>query len=274
VTTSFDPDAASAKQRAEIQRAQRHTRHGVDPKSLSQADLRRIPGQPKIAPALSYSTQQYRLTWRGTPMLLQTGTQPGRPRGPRSPITLLSAWNPGGQRFTFTENDAAHRQLWAHVHALNLRSSPVVTQSPDLNWFERGLAIKGLTELETVGLARQFGQPAVVHWSSGQLRMLPTGLRADIEASTLPATLTAASASCPVRDDDSTTERCCSRGGPYGSSAIHAGALSHHHRSVAVTLLGCQPCHNGTLPIHGPGGGAISLSQITIASRYAGATWR
>jgi hypothetical protein len=257
-----------------VERAQRHTRHGVDPQSLSQADLRRIPGQPKIPTALSYSTQQYRLTWRGTPMLLRPGIQAGRPRGPQAPVTLLSAWNPGGQRFTFTENDAAHRRLRAHVRALKLTSSRLVTQSPDLNWFERGLAIKGLTQLEAVDLARQFGQPAVVHWSSGQLLVLPTGLRDEIEASTLPATLTAASASCPVRTDDSATERCSQRGGPYGSSAIHAGALSHHHRTVAVTLLGCHPCHKGTLPIHGPGGGAISLSEITIASRYAGATWR
>jgi len=62
---------------------------------------------------------------------------------------------------------------------------------------------------------------------------------------------------------------------PYGSTAIHAAALWRAHRKVALALLGCGPCADGSERIWGsPRGGTISLAEEIIGSRYGGYTWR
>ena len=62
-------------------------------------------------------------------------------------------------------------------------------------------------------------------------------------------------------------------GGGWTSASIHAAALWQEHRALGVRLVGCDSCDDGRETCWGPGGGAMSLTPIVLASRYGNATW-
>jgi hypothetical protein len=150
----------------------------------------------------------------------------------------------------------------------------VVATAPDRTWFEQALLIRGLDEDEAIDLAAEFGQAAAIRWHRGEMTVLPTGIVAPVQPATIAVTLRPAPRACPVRDDQKPDAQCVQRGGPYGSGAIHVGALQVHHQNLAIDLLGCRTCddgrHNDSIYPHHRYG----FDSMVIGSRHGGAFWR
>jgi hypothetical protein len=167
-------------------------------------------------------------------------------------------------------------KLCARLRELNLALRFAVAVPRDRTWFEGFSVVSGLDDEQAVDLACASGQPAAIRWDSDSLVILSSGLADDISTSTTGWQLESSKVStCPVRKDADPVGRCPNFGGPYGSTAIHAAALWRAHRKVALALLGCGPCADGSERIWGsPRGGTISLAEEIIGSRYGGYTWR
>jgi hypothetical protein len=244
----------------------RGTSYPPDPEDLGDPLLRMNRGAPRRPLADSYALQSHVLTWGGR--RVEVGLVAGSlGLGPVAPAYFVSAWNPRGEPSTFEENDQAHRLLQWQLEEVAL---PAVGVAVDRTWFESEVLVQGWAEDDVRVLAAELGQPAFVRWQRDELAVLATGRGPIIREAVVPAFVREWPGVCPLRLDDAPTQPCVRRGGPYGSRAIHAGALSDHHRAVGVTLLGCGVCQGRPLSP----GGAISLAPLIVSSRYGGGTWR
>jgi hypothetical protein len=273
------PDEPSTQQLA---RAQEQRVLPVFPEGLNDHELRLIRRPPQSPLADSYRTQRYSFRDGDTHYFLTPelpGAEPDSSVEPplELPVHLLSNWHAGGAPSTFGDCLAAQAELTARLTELDLPVRLAVAIAEDLTWFEGFSMVSGLEDGQVVEMARASGQPALIRWDAAGLSVLPTGLRADIPASTTAWRLESAEvATCPVRKDADPAGRCTRYGGPWGGSAIHAAALWRAHRSVAVTLMGFGPCADGREPIwgHPRTGSPLSLADEIIGSRYGGYTWR
>ena len=266
----------------QLDRAEEHRVLPDFPKSLSDPELRLIRRPPRSPLADSYRSQQYYFRDQGSHYVLAP-ERPGMGPGPsveppfELPVHFISNWHEGGIATTFAECLTAHEELCARLAELDLGFQLAIAVAEDRTWFEGFSLVSGLDDEQVVDLARASGQPAAIRWDVDCLIVLPTGLREDIATSTTAWRLESSTVStCPVRRDADPAGRCTNFGGPYGSTAIHSAALWRAHRTVAVSLLGCGPCADGSEPIWGNprGGGALSLADHIIGSRYGGYTWR
>src|SRR4051812_37063612 len=94
---------------SELEAARRHTRVPVDPVALGQPDGRhqRVDHSPGEV-SDSYATQRYFLEVDGSRQLLTPdGQVPPADPGQAPNHHLLTAWNPGGRRRTYRENQVA-----------------------------------------------------------------------------------------------------------------------------------------------------------------------
>lgn len=253
------------------------------PEVLNDHRLRRVRPDPSLPVSASYADQEYRVTDEdGRDHLLQPVPETPLEREcdlpVELPVHLVSGWHPQGRPSDYGDCQGGHDTL--HNALLAVGGYPIrqaVAMPSDSSWFEEQLMVGELTDEQAVAVGREHGQAAVVRWDRDALVVLPTGLRDDIVATRSPWRLTPVGKTCPMRRDDDPVARCREYGGPYGSRAIHAAALWQAHRAVAVGLLGCAPCRNGTGPIDGPWGrsrGGISLSDEVLGSRYGGYTWQ
>ncbi len=252
------------------------------PEGLNDPELRLIRRPPRRPLADSYRTQQYDFGDAGSHYVL-TPQIPGTTSGPSAappielPVHFVSNWHPHGAASTLDDCLTAQEELTARLTLPELGFRFAVAIGEDQAWFEGFSMVFGLEDAQAVELARTSGQPAAVRWDADSLLVLPTGLRPEIASTTTGWRLESEEvATCPVRKDADPTGRCTNFGGPYGGRAIHAAALWRAHRSVAITLLGCDPCADGREPIWGNPrrGGAVSLAPEIIDSRYGGYTWR
>lgn len=254
----------------------------VIPERLSDPELRLIRQSPASPLVDSYRTQGYTFVdgnrrYVLTPELPGTASDPAVLPPTEFPAHFVGSWHRGGAPSTFAECLAAQHELNTRLRGLNTAYRLATAVAEDLTWFESFAMVSALDDDQLVEMAREAGQPAVIRWDAAGLSVLPTGLRSDIPASTTAWRLESAEvATCPVRKDADPAGRCTRYGGPYGSSAIHAAALWRAHRSVAVTLIGCEPCADGREPIwgHPRTGSPLSLADEIIGSRYGGYTWR
>ena len=77
------------------------------------------------------------------------------------PLHVLTAWNPGDERPTASENREANRRLAASVTAAGGRRWGAVGVAPDDSWFEEGFAVAGISRDVAVDLARGARQVAI-----------------------------------------------------------------------------------------------------------------
>jgi hypothetical protein len=85
--------------------------------------------------------------------------QPLRPL--RSPLTLVTGWNPGGREASGRANRAANRALRASLERRGRIWRPALGRARDGSWAEPGFAIGGLSESEAADLGLAWGQLAV-----------------------------------------------------------------------------------------------------------------
>ncbi len=96
------------------------------------------------------------------------------------PWSLVTAWNPGAARRPAADNRAAMRALRAALaqEGIALRLLPAQSGDGSGGWREAHLFVAGIARSRAVGLARRFGQRAVLYGIGGgrvRLAVLPVG---------------------------------------------------------------------------------------------------
>jgi hypothetical protein len=89
-----------------------------------------------------------------------------------SPIHLLTAYNPGGEKLTLEENRARQKELATYLRNQLLASVPSLGASADGSWSEPGFALLDLDEVGALVLARRFDQAAIYAWSASHLEVV------------------------------------------------------------------------------------------------------
>jgi hypothetical protein len=79
----------------------------------------------------------------------------------RWPITLVTAWNPGGRPAAGPMNRKANRALRRALEAQGRAWRPALGRARDGSWAEPGFAVGGLDEAEATALGRDWGQLAI-----------------------------------------------------------------------------------------------------------------
>ena len=87
------------------------------------------------------------------------------------PFWVLTAWNPGSEPFSDTENAERHWQLCARLDELGHTWLPALGTSPDGSWSEESVAVPGLDRETALALGREFGQEAVFEVTAEYLRV-------------------------------------------------------------------------------------------------------
>jgi hypothetical protein len=79
----------------------------------------------------------------------------------RSPLVLVTAWNPQGRERDRRVNRAANHALRAALDAEHLEWCPALGRAPDGSWAEPGFAVGGLADDAAAALGRRWDQIAV-----------------------------------------------------------------------------------------------------------------
>ncbi|MGD0882510.1 MAG: DUF3293 domain-containing protein [Acidimicrobiales bacterium] len=83
----------------------------------------------------------------------------------RSPVHVVTAWNPDSVRLDRDANDARNARLLADLEASGLAHWPATGRDLAGDHFEEGFAVFGLSEHEAVALGRSHGQAAIYRWT-------------------------------------------------------------------------------------------------------------
>ncbi len=117
----------------------------------------------------AYRTALVDLEPPGRPALRITPDAPGDvgtwPEGLATPLTVVTAWNPGGVLLADDVNAARHRILSRELATRGLQWWPAIGRAPDHGHAEAGAAVTGLSEEEARALGRRHGQSAVYLWT-------------------------------------------------------------------------------------------------------------
>ena len=84
---------------------------------------------------------------------------------------VLTAWNPGSESFSDTENAERHQALCACLDELGHPWLPALGTSPDESWSEDSVAVPGLGRRRARELGHKFGQVAVFECTDRHLRV-------------------------------------------------------------------------------------------------------
>ncbi len=87
------------------------------------------------------------------------------PRRSRSPVHVLTAWNPDSVRLDRDDNDARNAGLLADLVAGGFDFWPATGRDLAGDHFEVGFAVFGLGERQAVALGRSHHQAAVYGWT-------------------------------------------------------------------------------------------------------------
>lgn len=87
------------------------------------------------------------------------------PSGFKTPLFVITAWNPRSDLRTFEQNQLHQSQLEADIVGSGLVFWPAVGRDTISDQFEESFVISGLSEEEAKALGAKFGQNAVFSWT-------------------------------------------------------------------------------------------------------------
>ena len=139
-----------------------------------------------------------------------------------------------------------------------------VATSPDRQWVEEGLRVRGVS-LGTVQRAgRRNGQDVALRWDADGWSPIP--LREGVfVAGTVPVRVGPAATGCPFRRG--ADGPCKVGGGPWTSSSISAALIWKKHRELLLDAFGCDVCEGVDVS------GARGTVQLFTPSRAGGWQW-
>ncbi len=80
---------------------------------------------------------------------------------------VITAWNPGAERPSHAENDAANERLHGLLVGKGLTPHRALGADPDSGHFEESWAVTGIDDQEAKAIGAGFGQVAVFRLSAG-----------------------------------------------------------------------------------------------------------
>ncbi|QYR52191.1 DUF3293 domain-containing protein [Lysobacter soyae] len=82
-------------------------------------------------------------------------------------LGFITAWNPGAERLSDEENNAADRDLVHVIDSHRVERFPMHAVSPDGVWFEAGWLVSDVSRVTLDQWARRFGQLGTLWWQRG-----------------------------------------------------------------------------------------------------------
>ena len=90
----------------------------------------------------------------------------------KTPIHVITAFNPFGKVLTSEENNQRNRSLQEHIETLNFEFKPVIGRSANGDWQEKSFAIYGFTRSQACDLAQAFDQRAIFEVTEKELLVI------------------------------------------------------------------------------------------------------
>lgn len=87
-------------------------------------------------------------------------------------IHVITAWNPGDERFDHAQNAERNQQLLTDLRALNCQVLPARGSDPESDYFEDSWAAIGLSDEQAIELGRKYEQIAIFRIDSSKQRVL------------------------------------------------------------------------------------------------------
>ena len=87
------------------------------------------------------------------------------PQELEAPVVIVTAWNPDSVVMPDADNQARSRLLLAEFAGRGVVLWPAIGRDPDSPHVEVGVAVSGLTLVEGVTLAAQYGQASIFVWT-------------------------------------------------------------------------------------------------------------
>lgn len=87
-------------------------------------------------------------------------------------IHVLTAWNPGDDRFDAAQNAERNQQLMTDLQALNCHVLPARGSDPESDYYEDSWVAIGLSDELAIDLGRKYEQVAIFRIDSSRQRVL------------------------------------------------------------------------------------------------------
>ena len=90
----------------------------------------------------------------------------------KTPMHIITAYNPSGKKLSEQENQQRNGLLWQRLQKLNVQTKPVIGCSPDKAWQEPGFAMCGLTRKQACEVADVFNQRGIFELNRQELLVI------------------------------------------------------------------------------------------------------
>lgn len=87
-------------------------------------------------------------------------------------IHVITAWNPGDDRFDSVQNEERNQQLRAEIRALKCKVFPARGSDTESDYYEDSWASIGLSDEQAIDLGRKYEQVAIFRIDSSRQRVL------------------------------------------------------------------------------------------------------
>jgi len=131
----------------------------------------------RAALARAYESAAYTADLPSGRITFRIGEPPQGP-SPRGPLAIITAWNPGADRPCERDNSKANERLHALLCKRGWRFHPACGYATDGSHVEPSFAVLDIDADAALGLARQFGQVAILFWDGVSARLLWCDARA------------------------------------------------------------------------------------------------
>lgn len=111
----------------------------------------------------TYERAVYEADLAGGRVVFRPGRTP-EGRAPKTPLAILTAWNPGHERPGLQANERANVRLAAEIRRRGFVRFPARGRSEVGTHMEPSFAVADISRREAIAIAREFHQAAIFYW--------------------------------------------------------------------------------------------------------------
>jgi hypothetical protein len=131
-----------------------------------------LPVVPRDDPWFGYASTVVEIVRPDTGTVLVEAAPPGEvgvwPWAAPSPVFVMTAWDPGDERFDLPANRARQARLDAELRRRADCTWVARGVDPESGYRDEGVAVVGVDECEVLELGTRWGQDAVFVWTPGE----------------------------------------------------------------------------------------------------------
>ena len=85
---------------------------------------------------------------------------------------VITAWNPFSKELSLTENRRRNDELEKELLDLGAELMKAVGRSHDWKWLEESFAVRGISQMEIIQIAKKYQQNAIFKISNGERKVI------------------------------------------------------------------------------------------------------